>query len=362
MLSPHSHIRGGIFKYTSQLVAILRDHGCGVVLHPWGRHDEIERSTHKIIGRFFDILAIQKKLTRSRFDVLLVNTSHDWFALARDVALLFAVRAHCPCIIIQFHGSHSERLLGKGNWLFKIATRQLLKSSNACFVLSTEEQSELQRFYPSRKFYVVKNPYLSTHNMSHSPVIPCPDLPPDKMILLYVGRLLPAKGIIDLVQSLPLIIERRDCHLLIVGDDKTGVVKECVDKLGVSNHVTFAGYLQGIDLLSAYRVAQIFILPTYWKEGFPAVLTEAMDAGLPIVTTRIRGAADHLEEDVNALFVPPRNPKLLADAIVRLLNDSELRARMANANREKVKEFAPEVVGKEFLQILNSIVEESPRI
>jgi glycosyltransferase involved in cell wall biosynthesis len=109
-------------------------------------------------------------------------------------------------------------------------------------------------------------------------------------------------------------------------------------------------------MAAIYRTGDVFVLPTYWVEGFPTAISEAMEAGLPIVTTRARGMADHLEEGVNAVFVPKRSPGELAEALERLLTDEPTRARMGSANRQKVAEFAPDRVAGEYLEALNSIV------
>src|SRR5205823_173848 len=103
------------------------------------------------------------------------------------------------------------------------------------------------------------------------------------------------------------------------------------------------GYLAGAELEAAYREATLFVFPS-WVEGFPTVLAEAMDAGLPIVTTRIRGAADHLVAGENALFVEPRDVSALVDAILTLLDDRDLAARMSAANRRRIGIFEPRVV------------------
>ena len=85
------------------------------------------------------------------------------------------------------------------------------------------------------------------------------------------------------------------------------------------------------------------------------MVTEAMAAGLPIVTTYIRGAADHLKEGVHARFVPPKDPAALAKAITMVLADPALRESMSKANRAKVREFAPEIMGPQYLAILKQI-------
>jgi len=81
-----------------------------------------------------------------------------------------------------------------------------------------------------------------------------------------------------------------------------------------------------------------------------------MDAALPIVTTRIRGAADHLVSGENAILVEPGDVNGLASAISLLLEDRELRMRMSTANRKRVRLFEPRVVAVQYLEVLQSVV------
>jgi glycosyltransferase involved in cell wall biosynthesis len=118
------------------------------------------------------------------------------------------------------------------------------------------------------------------------------------------------------------------------------------------------GFLSGSDLISRYQESTVFVLPTSWDEGFPTVLTEAMDAGLAIVTTPIRGAADHLVDGENVLFVESGDVDALAAAISTLLRDPALRDRMAAANRDVLRRFEPDVVAAEYFEILESLAAE----
>jgi len=119
--------------------------------------------------------------------------------------------------------------------------------------------------------------------------------------------------------------------------------------------VTFTGYLEGEALRKVYRCADLFVLAS-WTEGFPYAINEALDAGLPIITTKLRGMADHLEEGTNALFVPPKKPDELAQAMLAMVEDPTKRSLMAQANREKSKEFLPGIVGSQFWQILQDVL------
>jgi glycosyltransferase involved in cell wall biosynthesis len=167
---------------------------------------------------------------------------------------------------------------------------------------------------------------------------------------------MPEKGVFDLVQAVALATATVPCKLLVAGDGPSAsAMLEMAEQLGIADNVEMLGHVSGPDLARCYEEADAFVLPSY-REGFPTVLLEAMSAGLPIVTTALRGAVDRLEEGVNALFVPARRPDLLAQALARLLADEQLRAAMAANNLAKIKEFAPEVVAPQYLAILESVV------
>jgi glycosyltransferase involved in cell wall biosynthesis len=357
MLGPHPGIRGPLPKLTPHLVAALRALGCEVTMEPWGRRREHEPVRDKIVQRLADIRRVRRTLRRQSFDLLIVETAHDWATLSRDIPLLLGTRALCRRAVLHFHGSACDRLVAPGRRAFKLASALLLRLSDAALVLSSEEQRQWQTFYPRGRFYQVCNPFLAPAAVDPAPRRCQLGLPTADPVVLFVGRLMESKGIRDLVAILPQVLARVPFHLLVVGDGPLEQhVRQCAAQVSVGKRLTLAGYLEGGALQGAYHLADIFVLPT-WAEGFPLAVLEAMAAGLPVVTTRIRGMADHLRERVNALFVPPRDPAALAAALIRLLGDPVLRARMGQANREKVREFTPEIVGRHFLDVLRQVVE-----
>lgn len=355
MLVAHPNVRGPTPKHTPHLVSALRSLGCVVTTKTWGRHSDTESFWSKLVGRLVDIWRISMALHRETFDVMVIKTAHDWETLSRDLMLLLITRPLCNRIVLQFHGSEPGRLLQEGYPFFKIASKLLLCLSDAAMVLSVEEKQNWQQFDPSRNVFVVNNPFVPpVRNRTAMTAINSPQR--EVPILLFVGRLIKAKGIFDLLEAMPLVLKQKVCRLVVVGDGpRSGELMQCLMRHGLDNDVTLAGYLEGEELMAAYHSADIFVLPS-WSEGFPFVIVEAMNAGLPIVTTHIRGMADHLTSGVNALFVAPRDPTSLADRICELLSDGGLRSRMSEMNREKVKEFAPEKVGRQYLEVLRNIV------
>ena len=355
MLVPFPGVRGPVAKHTPVLVEALRSLGCEVATEPWGRHRDDESLATKLTGRAGDIVRVRRRLAHERFDVMVVKTSHEWLSLIRDIPLLAATRKLVPATVLQFHGGRSDRLIARGERGFKLATAGLFRLSDGVLVLSSEEQRESRQFWPVGRFHVVANPFELT--VWDDSKITTGSERDGRVTLLFVSRLIAEKGVFDTLSAFSLLRQRTRCRLLVVGaGPEEERVAERGRELGLADDIVLAGHLSGDELERAYRAADVFVFPTYWFEGFPTVISEAMAAGLPIVTTRTRGIADHLQEGVNALFVPPRAPALLADTLERLLGDVELRERMSLANREKVKEFAPERVAGRYLKALEEIV------
>lgn len=356
MLSPHPEARGPIPKHTPVLVEALGSLGCDVRLEPWGRHHDHESLTEKIINRSLDIPQIRRQLIAEHFDVMVVKTSHEAPSLLATVPLLAATRRLVPKIIVQFHGGRSDLLVVPGHRVFKSASAALFALSDGVFVLSTEEARESRSFWPRGRFRVVANPFLRPSEASAT-AQRADDRGEGPPTLLFVGRLIKEKGIFELLSAFAKITEKHECRLIIAGDGPNGPeVARRVNELGLQGRVTLAGFLAGKPLIDTYRAADLFVFPSY-REGFPTAITEALAAGLPVVTTRTRGMADHLVEERNALFVSPRDTEGLIVALERLLNDAELRERMSVANRAKVADFAPDAVARHYLDALIDIVQ-----
>jgi glycosyltransferase involved in cell wall biosynthesis len=351
MLAPPGGVRGPIPTIAPLLAAGMRELGCVVETAPWGRRAGDESPLDTVLGRALDLLGARARCRRSTCDVLLVHTSHDWKTLARDLPLVLVCRAGVGSVVLMIHGSRVESLSRRPLAPFSVVTRLLVSLADAVLVLSSEEQRAWDKVLPGRRFYVVANPFvtpvgprasLATGNARH-----------DAFELLYVGRLIEEKGVFDLVAAMAELGPGRAARLRIAGDGPDDArLRARIAELELADRVELCGHVGGAALWRLYASADLFVLPTFWKEGFPTVLSEAMGMGLPIVTTPVRGAADHLREGVNAAFVPPHDPGALAAAIVRLMDDPELCRAMAQHNRAKVADFAPATVARTYVEAM----------
>lgn len=348
MLVQREGIRGAAPKVSARLIAALTTLGVTVVTHDWGRRSEREHIVTKLRRGLGDVLSVRRAMRGIEFDMAIVNTAHDWRTVVRDIAVALVLGRRRRPVVLQLHGSRAADLVRPGVPAFKLMTSLLLRLTDGVLVLSSEEQRDLTMFRPATRVFVVKNPYERLSFPSAGPRGPGSDPP----VLLFVGRLLKEKGVLDVVQAMPSVLEQVACRLDIVGEGEfEGALRKQIRQLDLEESVTLVGYLEGEALLRAYAEADVFVLPS-WSEGFPTVLAEAMDAGLPIVTTRIQGAVDYLVDGEHARFTEPRDVVGLASALVEAIRSPDLRARMAAANQERVRLFDPHVVAREYLQVL----------
>jgi glycosyltransferase involved in cell wall biosynthesis len=160
--------------------------------------------------------------------------------------------------------------------------------------------------------------------------------------LLYVGSLIPEKGVAYLVESLASLPV--DVRLTVVGDGPSGDrLRTVARESGVADRVEFTGRIPYEEVKRQYAAADLFVHPGVWPEPFGRTLLEAMESGVPVVATDVGGPADVVRAE--ELKAPPRDPEALASAI------EWARANVADTGdqlREYVRrEYAPErVVGR----------------
>jgi phosphatidylinositol alpha-1,6-mannosyltransferase len=167
-----------------------------------------------------------------------------------------------------------------------------------------------------------------------------------KRVIVSVGRLVHRKGQDTLVEALPLIIkEFPDAHLLFVGvGPHLAHIHKRAIQLGVLQHISFVGRVPYQEIPQFIGLGEIFAMPSRSRlaglevEGLGIVYLEASACGLPVVGGKSGGAPDALLEGETGFAVDGRNPSDVADAILRLLRDPEMGARMGKRGREWIIE------------------------
>ncbi len=163
--------------------------------------------------------------------------------------------------------------------------------------------------------------------------------------ILFVGRHEPRKGLLDLLKAYRLMRKAGcQCRLLIVGSGPQEREARRYVMTRRLQDVEFLGRVSDAEKAQLYRTADVFVSPATGRESFGIVLLEAMAAGTPVVCSDIHGYKGVVRRNEQGLLVPPRDPKALAAATLRLLGDPELRARMGASGRARAEEFSWERV------------------
>jgi len=179
---------------------------------------------------------------------------------------------------------------------------------------------------------------------------------PTAPLVLYTGRLHPAKGLATLVSAWASVHERwPEARLWIAGEGpERAALADHIANLGLQGRVVLAGPFDQVDDL--LQSADLFVLPSR-EEGMSIALLEAMSAGLPIVATRIEGNVALIESDRHGLLVPPDDAPALGDAIMALLADRDRAGRLGAAARERVREcFSIERTAAAQLELFGSLL------
>lgn len=306
---------------------------------------------------------LRRRLAAGGFDLVHLNTSFDTKALLRDAATVRLLGRARARVFLKFHGSDA-RLLRTKNALLKSSARYLLGRADGVGVLSSEERRNfVAAGVGAGKVFVVKNVVARE--------FPAPDagfnaragLEEGVPVLLFIGRFIPAKGLLDVLRACALLRDGgRRFALLCVGDGpaRAGAEAEAA-RLNLGARVRFTGYVPEERTAEFYANASALVFPTYHYEGFPMVVFYAAAAGVPLVTTRIRAAADYLAEPDNCLWVEPRDPAALAERLALLLDDAGRRAAMAASNRRLARAFSAEVVTREYLDAYRAVIKSEAR-
>lgn len=160
----------------------------------------------------------------------------------------------------------------------------------------------------------------------------------NEILIGTVGRLSPQKGFDILLNAMTDVLEQiPHARLAIAGEGpEEAKLKTQCQNLGIETQVDFLG--MRTDIPSLLQAFDLFVLPSRY-ESFPISILEVMAASKPIVSTRVDGIPESVSEDETGLLVPPENAEALATAIITLLKDPALRAKMSTQARTRVESF-----------------------
>jgi glycosyltransferase involved in cell wall biosynthesis len=276
------------------------------------------------------IPTLVRLLRRERIDIL---HAHLWDA--NLVGTIAGRLARTPVILAHEHTWSYE-----GEPLRRLTDRLVIARAASTMVCPSEEDRrkmmKVERI-PERRIRVVRNGILPLPEPSGAELRAELGIPVEAQVVGAVAVLREQKRIDVLIDSLGLLAQRLpDPHLVVAGDD-AGIgnrrrLEQMIKARGLGDRVHLIGRRSDIaDVLAAFDVACL----SSDYEGMPLSVMEYMAAGKAIVATRVGGIPEIVDDGVEALLVPRRDPAALASAVERLLNDPALALSLGTAARAR---------------------------
>jgi N-acetyl-alpha-D-glucosaminyl L-malate synthase BshA len=269
---------------------------------------------------------------------------HAHYALPQGLLGVVLKKLRGKPLVVTLHGSDIT-LLTK-NLLTRQLVKFALRNSNKVIAVSEFLREEaLKLGVEEEKVKVIRGGVTLQRG------------PEDKLdisgrLVTFIGSLVEQKGVDVLIEAFQQVKERvPEVKLAIVGEGKERERLEALAK-GVQD-IYFLGYRR--DLTGVLEKSEVLILPSR-EEGFGLVLLEAMAAGVPVVATRVGGIIEIVEDGYSGILVEKEDSRGLAEGIVRVLENGELRDALSRHGREVVKKFSWKRMGSEVDKIYDEIV------
>jgi glycosyltransferase involved in cell wall biosynthesis len=182
---------------------------------------------------------------------------------------------------------------------------------------------------------------------------------PEGPRVLFLGAIIKAKGVYDLVESFRLLKSQGlKPHITMAGNREIDQVKARCKEAGVEDLFEFPGWVSETEKLSLLSRSDLLVLPSY-AEGLPLCVLEAMACGLPVVCTDVGGLSDLVRHGENGFLFKPGEVRELALHIATLLNDDSLRQRIGQNNATKIKhDYSVEMIAKRIGNLYSEVLDD----
>lgn len=290
--------------------------------------------------------------------LLHINPSFDFKSIVRDIFVFLPMGLMAKSkILIQFHGGRLIENKFVSIYPVKTIFYYLLEKSDLIIVLSNEQYRNIKILFGEKikNLNIIQKPllFVDFNEFSQKRRVEHP------ITFLFMGRIIKEKGVLDTIKAFSIVKTYiKSSRLFIAGSGQClEDAKHLTKKLGLTKSVFFLGYISGKRKSEILSNSDIFVLPTFWNEGFPYSIIEAMAAGLPVITSPNAGIKDLLIDSVNGFLIPPRNPNLLAKKMIILAKNEKLRKEISQRNKElALKNFSAKVQVTFLKKLYNNIL------
>ena len=353
---------GGIQTYSYEMAKNLSALGEEVtVLAPYLKaHRQFDsQQSFKVIRirqKIYLYFVFLYALLRFRIDRILITQRADYAALAfwanLSLRVPYFIVVHGGEILLEGRRKSIRKNFGRGRRIMavsKFTARELIKIGIPKEKVTViPDGVDPEKFKPGLNSAMVER----KHSLFN------------KKVILTVSHLVKRKGHANVIRALPNVLGKvPNAVYLIVGSGPEEVhLRKLARDLGLEDRVIFVTYVPDEELPSYYNASHVFIMPSYEieeegdVEGFGIVFLEANACGKPVIGGRSGGVPDAVIDGKTGLLVDPLNINQIAEALVKLLTDSELAQELGEQGRKRVEtELSWREVTKRILKVIGKV-------
>lgn len=297
-----------------------------------------------------DVFSFIKRV--GRYDLIHLNPSLCARCFFREVILLFIAKMTGRKVVVFFRGwekAFEQKVDRRWKWLFRLGYCR----ADTIVVLAAEFEDAIRRWgYTGR--IVQETTTVDERMLKKESFSKC--VPDERLNVLFLARVEKDKGVYEAVDAVARLADP-DVIFCVGGDGGERLHLAQYIKDRNYGGIQVAGYIKGEKKIEAYRNADVFLFPSYYGEGMPNSVLEAMAFGLPVITCPTGGIKDFFEDGKMGVLVPPRDTKGIINALKRLKADPALWLNISEYNAEYAREnFYSERVAMRLLRIYNEAI------
>jgi glycosyltransferase involved in cell wall biosynthesis len=177
--------------------------------------------------------------------------------------------------------------------------------------------------------------------------------------VLFISRFVRQKGMFDLLDAIPYILKDiPTAKFIFVGSGLDAVdFRNQARSMNLDGSIEWIEHISNEETVQYYSSAWVLVFPSHFPEGMPMVVAEAMASGLPIVTTKTRFSASYMIEGTHCLYVGIKDPISIAQKIIALLKQNDLRDTLSQHGRALAEEFTAAKVAGEFVEVYKRLLD-----
>jgi len=275
-------------------------------------------------------------------------------SITRKLSYITEIRAMGIPIVLHVHGSnHMEQIYARSPWHAR-GVRKLFQLAERIVVVSQYMEDRIKEWMGAD--FPVGRVYNPVPTRTYDPIPGF--VRSERPVVLFMGWIIEAKGIFDLLAVVPRLAEAHPEVLVRFGGDGVHMdrFRAEADKCPTPYNLDVAGWVTGQAKLDAFAGADIFCLPSY-SEGLPISVLEAMAARLPVVATRISGIPEQVIDGETGLMFEPRDRDTLFEHLSALVGDLKRARAMGAAGRARVEAvYDREVVTSKVVEAWRSVL------